>query len=247
MAVKMQSSILGKWGPHLLTLYVGFALLKVIPIGIVSTNIWFWMFWLFVLIFVLDDAWLSWVRDNSKNFVLFPEFASSAHQRISHHKLGVDPHGRIPPYETILFGGTHQVIDLRDKNISIVPGGAVEYFGKREGIRLVHSPVTPVDNVESLKGFFGGSYQLAKDVSYVGGAKSKGYFSLLNSLAGENTPGRLQAQQKYASDLEMVSKSIETISSGEKAIVDAIKKSWEGMQEGWWGKKVGVLKKRWGQ
>ncbi len=250
MGSQMLPSALRRYGPYLVAGFTIWVVLRVLlPLTPSTSNIWWhWMAPGFFLIFLIDDLLGAWTRYTSKNFVIFPGFYDSSHQQWSHDKLEVDAEGKIPPHETILFHGTHrgmEAIDLRDKHIAIVPVGSVEHFGVGERVRIVHAPIIPVENVDALSGFFGGSYGHSKRLSYIGRKGGEGYFSFLNMLLGENTPERAIAQHRYASVLEMSKKDIQTIASREEAIIESIRRTHAETQEGWFTKRVEAVKRRW--
>ena len=206
-------------------------------------NIWFWMFVLIMFpMFGLNEIWGDWFRHQSKSGVIFPEFKDSSNTRISTQILGIDPSGIIPPYETILHGGTNAIFNLRDKTVTIAPSRAVEFFGEQKHWRLVHSPIVPIP-AGALVGFFGGSLNVAKEISFVKD-DSLAWFSLLNSLAGEDIPSNLQFMDEFRLHCIRIQQSRGMIESGEKELIDSLRELHKDMGgKSWFSKQAERVKK----
>ncbi len=166
-AAGMEFSLWKRFGWVFIPVLLFWISIHALPLPAFPVNVWFWMFLLIMFpMFGLNEIWGDWFRHQSKSGVIFPEFKDSSNSQRSTLPLDVDPSGTIPPYETILHNGTNAVFNLRDKYIAIVPTRAVETFGKGKNWRLIHAPVVPIP-ASALVGFFGGSLNVAKEISYI--------------------------------------------------------------------------------
>ncbi len=214
-----------------------------LPLPAFPVNVWFWMFLLIMFpMFGLNEIWGDWFRHQSKSGVIFPEFKDSSNSQRSSLPLDVDPSGTIPPYETILHNGTNAIFNLRDKYIAIVPTRAVETFGKGKNWRLVHAPVVPIP-ASALVGFFGGSLGVAKEISYIK-EDQPAWFSLLNSLQGEDTPSNIRFMDEFRLHCIRIQQSRGMIETGESELIESLKELHKGMaNRGWLSKQVERVKK----
>ncbi len=214
------------------------------PVPAVEIDIWLWVFALFFFpMFVFPELWADWFRNQSKNIVVFPEFKDSSNSRKSLTALDRDPDGIIPPYAGIVFNGTNAVFALRDKKIAVVPLRSIEHAGPRGNWRFVYAPVIPIQ-AEALVGFFGGTVGVSKLVSYVR-SDSEGWFSLLNSLDGEDVPTNFQTMDEFKMRCENIQRSRGLIESGERDLIQSLRELHMEMSQGRFGKIGEKFKKFW--
>lgn len=239
----MQFSLWKRYGWIFIPVLIFWLLTHALPLPPFRINVWFWMFLLIMFpMFGLNEIWGDWFRHQSKTGVVFPEFKDSSNSRISSLSLDIDPTGAIPPYETILHNGTNSIFNLRDKSIAVVPVRSVELFGKQKNWRLIHAPVVPIP-ADALVGFFGGSLNVAKEVSYIK-EDSPAWFSLLNSLQGEDIPSNMQFMDEFRLHCIRIQQSRGMIETGEKELIESLKELHREMgKQSWFAKQIERVKK----
>ncbi len=205
----MQVSLIKRYGLFLLLGFFAYVIIRqIFPWPEVTIYIWYWLIWGgFGVLFMTEEGVMAWVRNNSRSYVVFPDFKESTKMKRSIQMLSPDPEGKIPTYEGIPFGGANTgnlFISMRDTNLAVVKSAAVEKFGKGGYVRLVHAPVIPAPSAGALIAFFGDIFNVAKEVALYDKKGSQGWFSLANILEGENTPDKLQAQARMAAEMEEI-------------------------------------------
>ncbi len=186
-------------------------------------SVWFLMFAFIMLpTFGFNELWINWVRNASRSFVIFPKFFVSANRRISSHVLGSGPEGMLPPHEAIEYGGSNSTFALRDHDVAIIASKSVEVFGKTRNIRIVHAPITPVQDIEALRSYFASSIGAGKVLGFLN-KKSQAWVGLINSLWGEDHPENLKEQEKFALKLDVLKGRREVVESEEEQTLEAFR------------------------
>lgn len=206
----MQVSLIKRYGLFLLLGFFAYVIIRqIFPWPEVTIYIWYWLIWGgFGVLFMTEEGVMAWVRNNSRSYVVFPDFKESTKMKRSIQMLSPDPEGKIPTYEGIPFGGANTgnlFISMRDTNLVIAKSAAVEKFGVGDYVRLIHAPLIPAPSAEALIAFFGDILNVAKLSKALHLVKdSEGWFSLANILEGENTPEALQFQAKLAAEMSEI-------------------------------------------
>ncbi len=145
--------------------------------------------------------------------------------------LDRDPEGNIPAYEGRLFGGSGGDIMLRNHKFAVAPTASIETFGRNQEVAVVHSPIVPVNSLDTLESMFGGTVRIVRKTSFLG-KKPECWFSLLNGLSGEDTTQNLLSMEESRLEAEVNIKAREQIESGESALMASIRATRVDMTQG---------------
>lgn len=221
--MEMQSPLWRRHGIWFVVFVIIWIGTRYLPIQRIELSVWFLMFMFFMFpIFGMNELWLNWVKNASRSFVIFPRFFTSCNRPISHQVLGSGPEGMLPPHEAIEHGGSNSTFALRDHDVAIVASRAVEHFGKEKNIRVVHAPLTPVHDIESLRSYFASSVGMGKALGFLN-KKSQAWVGLINSLWGEDHPENVKELEKFALKLDVLKGHRETVESEEEATLEAFR------------------------